>query len=370
MSSRIAEWSLFATTVLVTLVVALLVLRWLAPGLLGLPVDLQIVQVDERVVPFFDNVFRGEDRSSDEFILKDPRTVVRGHPFYARADKVGPTDLLGFRNHSVPRQADVITIGDSQTAGVGVPINASWPQQLQGLLGNTATVYNMSVGGWGAVQYLDMWSKAQVFKPGTVIIAFYPGNDPRESFRDAYSIEHWAFLRPDAELGMDDMLPVHYPIPRDELWGVSFSDGSTTVLTPQLRLASNLDHPTIATGWEIMAQVAEQVAKEASELGIEPIFIIIPTKERAYARRIEHERAGDNREYLQLVTAEQRYSAKLAERIEDAGAIYVDVFTPISQAVFNGRVQVYPHSFDGHLRRTGHTIIARAVLHIVRTALE
>lgn len=370
MSSRIAEWSLLATTVLVTLAVALLVLRWLAPGLLGLPMELQIVQVDERVVPFFDNVFRGEDRNNDEFILKDPHTVVRGHPFYTKSDKVGPTDLLGFRNHSVPHQADVITIGDSQTAGAGIPIDASWPQQLQRLLGNTATVYNMSVGGWGAVQYLDMWSKAQVFEPRAVIIAFYPGNDPRESFRDAYSVEHWAFLRPDAALGMDDMLPVNYPIPRDELWRVSFSDGSTTVLTPRLRLASNLDHPTIATGWEIMAQVAEQVAKEASGLGIEPIFIIIPTKERAYARRIERERAGDNHEYLQLVTAERRYSAKLAKRIEDAGASYVDVFTPISRAVLSGKAQVYPHSFDGHLHHAGHTIIARAVLHTVRTALE
>ena len=370
MSLRAAEWSLLAATVLVTLVVAVLLLRWLAPGLLGLPMELQIVQVDERVVPFFDNVFRGEDRTSDEFILKDPRTVVRGRPFYTRSDKVGPTDLLGFRNQSVPRQADVITIGDSQTAGTGVPINASWPQQLQRLLGSTATVYNMSVGGWGAVQYFDMWSKARVFEPRAVIIAFYPGNDPRESFRDAYSIEHWAFLRPDAALSMDDMLPVHYPIPRRELWDVSFSDGSTTVLTPKLRLASNLDHPTIAAGWEIMARVAERVAKEASALGIEPIFLIIPTKERAYARRIERERAGDNREYLQLVSAEQRYSAKLAERIEEAGASYVDVFTPISKAVLRGRVQVYPHSFDGHLHHPGHTIIARAILPSVREALE
>ena len=46
-------------------------------------------------------------------------------------------------------------------------------------------MYSMAVGGWGAVQYLDMFTKAARFRPHTVIIAFYSGNDPLESFLTA-----------------------------------------------------------------------------------------------------------------------------------------------------------------------------------------
>ena len=48
-------------TATVTLVLSLGLIRWLAPALLGVPSDLQLVQVSREVPPFFAGVFRAED---------------------------------------------------------------------------------------------------------------------------------------------------------------------------------------------------------------------------------------------------------------------------------------------------------------------
>lgn len=49
-------------SVLVSLVLALTGVKLLAPSLLGGPVDLQLVKSSKEVPPFFDNIFREEDR--------------------------------------------------------------------------------------------------------------------------------------------------------------------------------------------------------------------------------------------------------------------------------------------------------------------
>jgi hypothetical protein len=54
------EWLLLSISVLVTLIAALGIIRWMAPGLLGVPVDLQLVQVDEKLPPFYEGAFRRE----------------------------------------------------------------------------------------------------------------------------------------------------------------------------------------------------------------------------------------------------------------------------------------------------------------------
>ena len=112
----------------------LALIRWLAPGLLGIPVDLQIVRTSDEVVPFFENVFRPEHRKSGPFLLNDPYTVVRARPLYG--GPAGPTDLLGFRNSDVPNRADVVAIGDSSFANVGRNKTGSQAGLIIGLASN------------------------------------------------------------------------------------------------------------------------------------------------------------------------------------------------------------------------------------------
>ena len=66
------EWWLAVGITVLTVTLALGVIRLFAPQLLGGARDLQLVQVSKEVPPFFDNVFRPEDYASREFILQDP----------------------------------------------------------------------------------------------------------------------------------------------------------------------------------------------------------------------------------------------------------------------------------------------------------
>jgi hypothetical protein len=264
------DWLLLLGTAVATVVLALLVIRWLAPQLLGVPKDLQLVQVRKQLPPFYEGVFRQGDVRTQEILLQDPYTRIRGIPLLAEDFALGPHDILGFRNRAVPNVADVIAIGDSQTYGNNALLEDNWPSQLGRLLApKHPIVYSMATGGWSAVQYLDIFTKAILFQPKVVVVAFYSGNDPLESFAMAYDIERWAALRPDPRLTGTEAPPVAFPPPESELWHVKFKDGCITTFSPKLRLASNMpDQPAVRAGYAIMRESARQISALAQSLNI------------------------------------------------------------------------------------------------------
>ncbi len=304
------SWLLGIFSTVLTLAVCLALLRWLAPGLLGAPMEMKIVQSDEKLPPFFEAVFGGEGASMDEFLLQDPVTRVRGKPLYPAHGTLGPHDLLGFRNHVVPRIADLVIIGDSQTYGNNAVLLDNWPSQMARSLNRSADdVYSMAVGGWGAVQYLSMYDKAVRFRPRVLVVAFYSGNDPLDSFHMAYWRDEWARLRPDTGIRAEDSPPVTYPTPRDQWWEALFSDGTGTIFTPTLRLASNSDHPVIHAGWGVMANVALEILRKSHASGIRVLFTIIPTKELVYAGKVAQQGLTPPHDYSELVKGEEVLAA-------------------------------------------------------------
>lgn len=142
-----------------TVVVVLLAIRYLAPGLLGIPVDLQLVGVSKEISPFYESVIRAEGVNSTKIMLNDPYTINRNKPFMMEVGNYGPTDILGFRNRQVPNVADVITIGDSHTFGNNTVLEDNWPSWMMQNIKGQYTHYSMATGGWGAVQYLNMFNK-------------------------------------------------------------------------------------------------------------------------------------------------------------------------------------------------------------------
>lgn len=124
---------LFCTT-LVTLILALGIIKWQAPRLLGLPSDLELVQIDKAVPPFYSGVFRWDDMRSGEFLVKDPLTRVRARPFHSETVSAGPHNLLGFRNRAIHSIADIVVIGDSQTYRNNPVLEQNWPSQMRDLL--------------------------------------------------------------------------------------------------------------------------------------------------------------------------------------------------------------------------------------------
>lgn len=362
------EWLLLAASVAASTLLALLLLRWLVPGLFGVAPDLRVVQVDEEVPPFYENVFRAEDASGEELLLQDPYTVVRMQPL--RPDgPTGPTDILGFRNRAVPSRADVVAIGDSQTFGLNASLEDNWPSRLDAALGESASVYAMASGGWGAVQYLDMFRKALFLKPRLVIVAFYSGNDALESLRTAYAVARWSELRVDPELDPDARPPAP-PAPEVDIWEARFGAGDTEfmVFTPGRRLYSNREHPAVDTGWEIMAVVGRRIAAEARSADVRVIFTIIPTKERVYAELVDAAGLAAPADYAQLVAAEQRRVAKL--RLELAkleGAEFVDLLPGLRHAARQGHTHL--RGPDGHPKPRGYAAIAEALTPAAAAAL-
>jgi lysophospholipase L1-like esterase len=117
-------------------------------------------------------------RARTPSILRDARLGVRPNPDF------WDHDAEGYRNASVPREAFVVAMGDSQTYGTGVTRSENWPHRLQEQTG--ATVYSISFGGWGPTQSLLLLDRALAFKPRLVVEAFYAGNDLFDCFETVY----------------------------------------------------------------------------------------------------------------------------------------------------------------------------------------
>jgi hypothetical protein len=251
----------------------------------------------------------------------------------------------------VPSSADVVTIGDSQTYGNNAPIDLNWPGYLSALLSDEpAVVYNMSVGGWEATQYLYILGKALQLSPQVVVVAFYSGNDPIGSFVQAYGAEHWEDLRVDPALSKNDTPPSHWPPKPEEMWEARFADGTTTVFTPHTRLTSNLpNHPAVRAGWSIMAEVARRIARTAGESGVHVVFTVVPTKELVYAPRVVAEGLQPPEAYMKLVSQEWENIGTL-QRAARSGLLY-------------------PTDGNGHPIPPGYAVIAKALAPVVTSRL-
>jgi len=356
------EWIAFAFIALATLAGALGILRWLAPQLLGLPVDLRLVGVSERQPAFFEGVFRPADYLHQEPLVNDPVTVVRGRPGAPESLVGGPHDLLGFRNRAVPKSVDVVVIGDSQTYGNNALLEDNWPSRMAASLpGPNAGVYAMAVGGWGAAQYVEMAVMASAMGPQLVVVAFYTGNDPLDSFKLAYSMDRFSDLRPAADVDLDDMPAVPFPTPADQIWEAVFADGTRTRFTPTLRLAANAPGPVPDAGYAVMAAAGREIMNVLRPMGMRVLFTIIPTKEFVHAGRVARDGLEAPTDYRRLVEVEGRRIAELsAALLAVPGAGYVDVATPLAAAALAG-AQLYQEDDNGHPVADGYRLIGETV---------
>lgn len=350
---------LLVGSIVTSLFVGLLSLYYIAPHLFKQSTEIKVVQSNETIVPFFDNVFRDEQVQS--FIINDP-FIKRAQPFFEDFAQAGPHDLLGFRNRSIPQTADIITIGDSMTYGNNAPIDLNWPSILsnQYNLHKPLKLYNMSVGGWGAVEYLEIFKKAIKFKPKMVIIAFYTGNDPIESFTAAYTIKRYESLKPNPELTINDLPKVSYPPRPEDILTVNIND-KKIAFTPTLRLASNQSHPAIIAGYQIMARVAKQITQIAKQNDIQVAFTIIPTKELIYEPLLTKNNIELTPDYTKLTALENFHLNTLKSAIEQLKDVtYIDTVAPLQQATLQS-IDTYPSTTNGHPQPLGYQVIAESI---------
>jgi len=213
------------------------------------------------------------------------------------------------------------------------------------------------------VEYLEIAKKAMLFRPRVVIVAFYSGNDPLDSFTRAYANERWGALRsqdlPD-KIGRPPK--VHYPTRKQDQWPVAFADGVATVMNPSLRYACNSDHQAVRAGYHVMGEAAARIAEMGRKTKTKTVFTVIPTKELAFATRIKGEGIEQNEIYAKLIESEPAHMARLRERIQGIpDATFVDVVAPLQGAIASSNTLCYRTSSDGHPLRPGHQVIADAL---------
>jgi lysophospholipase L1-like esterase len=163
-SVSLANLSLALFSVLLTLGVIELALRWLHP------------------VPY------ATERNM--YYIADPFTGYRLSPFGKGQFSGGipaNANLHGHRSEEVslfkePDVFRILVLGDSFTVGASVHQHESYPAQLQRMLERTTQqrieVINTAVGGWGPFQYAQYFAHYGLeFSPDMVIVGLFVGND-------------------------------------------------------------------------------------------------------------------------------------------------------------------------------------------------
>lgn len=358
------ELGLLLASVLLTIAVGLGIIRWMSPQLFRAPTDSQVVRLSKELPAFYETVFHNPaEKDTADFLVNDPITLVRARPLAPGNMLFGPHDVLGFRNRLVPQVAPVVVVGDSQTYGNNAPIEANWPNQMRRHAGLPPTsLYSMATGGWGAVQYLNMFTLAGKFHPRVVIVAYYTGNDPLESFKAAYALDQWRSLRPDPALKLSDLPNVPFPAPDSETWKADFRDGSSMVYTPRLRFYSNdPKHPAVVAGYGIMGETARIMDEAVTGTGSRLVFTVIPTKELAYSLRTEAEGLTPPPAYHDLIAHEMQHIEKLRDTLSKLpNSRYVDVVGPLRQSALKSST-LYPADKDGHPLPDGYAVIGETI---------
>jgi len=365
-------------TVTLAALAAVLVVQFIFPYIRERPRDLEIVQIDEKIAPFFDTVLSSEDLASRHGKLHDPVTIIRGKQLLpeviGRFNRFGPHDVLGFRNTSVPNIADVVTIGDSHTYSYNVPHADSWPVLLEQEL-QKGPVYNMSLGGWGPLQYLAAFKKAIAFQPQVVIIGIYSGNDAIDAFRFAYASDYWKDYRVDPDIKLEDVPPIQFPPPENEWWTLRAKDGFEMAFTPRYRHLTNLrDDHSVRVGYAITQKVAEEILSLSAKYGVRTYITALPSKELAYARRVRASEPASGTApmpdtYDRLVEDETQNVRELQALVEShTPGAYLDLLNPLQEAALT-HDGLYSRDRDGHPTAAGHRVIATHVSSAISSQL-
>ena len=319
-------------------------------------------------------------------------------------------DSWGFRNKAVPASAKVVAIGDSLTYSISTTASDSWPGKFQKLTGQD--VYNLSLGGYGPVQYYHLLKdKAFQLNPSLVIVGFYFGNDIFDAYNTVYTKDYWRHLRkPDFVIRTEPAVQISKPVkPRAHkflgsirnwlaensiLYRISiFSFGnmfqflevkySRSTIDPDISILENketqirtafrpseelhgldLQDARVQEGLRLTLQLFREMRDLCSERGVEFVVVLIPTKESVFAEYItENKNIRNSNVINQLLSNEREASRLMKSSFNEYGITYIDVLPDLRRAV--PKTNPYPRNLDSHLNPNGSEIVARSIQNLL-----
>lgn len=314
--------------------------------------------------------------------------------------KVMPTggewDSNGFRNPAVPAHADIVAIGDSQTEGRNATWKEAWPYVLADKSGSS--VYSLSLGGYGPVQYAYLADVALPLHPRLAIVGFYFGNDLLDSERVAYENDVWSGLRdpsyvrprqhsddnaPPASttLSLRTWIRSHSrlyaligdtaskfrptPEPQKEIPDFSYVDADnpllSTALSPSYRFQTlNLADPQTKEGWRITQGRLLEIKKKFDDAGIPLVILILPTKEKIYLEYIKASGRPIPDPFTTYAANEIELLTTVEKFCQDNGFRCVEILPDMVKAMQSGTM-LYLSDPDGHPQASGYRVIGEAL---------
>lgn len=331
-------------------------------------------------------------------------------------------DSRGWRNSTALAQSWIVAIGDSQTWGVNAGVKDTWPSQLSEITGES--VYNMSLGGYGPVQYWQLTGEALELSPDYVIVGLYFGNDFFDTCNVVYTNEHYRDLRTaididpektfqvieaanerrdqfiakilsedrkhesivnrfkeDTNLGRfldsrgfwpkwlstsDEDVTIQTAL-RD--WSVIapdetnlYDDGEVvTFFSPLYRLtAVDTQDPCIAEGVDITRTLLLRINSQVEDAAARLVVLLIPTKDLVYSDLMVEKQDGMSSTYSELITRETAIRNDMMQFLHDHQVEYIDSL-PALQAAASNHIPIYTPTDDGHPTPLGYRVLAEVV---------
>lgn len=321
------------------------------------------------------------------------------------APKAAGHDAMGFRNREVPAHVDTLVIGDSMTYGFGTPRDTAWPQQLAVI--SQRSVYNMGLGGYGPLQYLQLTREhAGQFSPNHLVVGFYFGNDLVDDYILSHTLPKWHSWRLTTETPLEATAGPARPQEPARRFGalrewlsqrsllyamlkatvfesfavmsqqsmarqmspddrMSWSDPAApqikTVFTPRERVwVQDMSQANVREGMAITQRAFAAIKDEADKRKLDLLVVLIPTRERVYCPYLKSTAAQLPPSYVKLCEVEDATKSELLKSFAAKGIAYVDS-TPALEAEAAKHVQIYPPTSDGHPTALGHRAIAETV---------
>lgn len=372
-----------------------------------------ILQAFALIAPVKYRILIGRELPTDRRAVKDSKLGYRYNSSFPGIDK------NGFRNDSVPAEATIVTLGDSQTYGEGVSAEEAWPRQL--ISRTNLTVYSMAIGGWGPTQSLMLFNQALSFKPKLIVEAFYSGNDLYDSFTHVYYLKQLPELKTTSaeqiraienEEGLeklDNYVRKFYVRPKEaprlSIWSriarfaddhcrsyqlalrfwnlyvekrgrdwssikgecekssyceVFESPNITTLFTCESRfVGADLRDARIQEGFRISLEAIRQMNERARAANTPFAVLLLPTKELAH-KDVVYEQGNVSASFQRLVANEETLWQQSKEFFRVQGIPVIDAL-PALRTYLNKGIELYPATDDGHPNASGHRAIAELV---------
>lgn len=326
------------------------------------------------------------------------------HLGFRMSTSLDDIDENGFRNDTLLKSADIVTLGDSHTYGYNVVSEDSWPQQVAKMAGKT--VYNFGVGGYGILQYYYLLDEAIKLKPDNIILGLYLANDLYDICTAVTEIDYWKEWSKENNFDISSCLNSHN-IKRDTnhilslientaigsmaifaIWkpmsarvkilfngnnkmfegensDVIISEGMNsnilnggTIVSHER--ATNIKKEEINSSFELTKEIMKKAKKKCDKNNIVFSVLFVPSEENAFYNYLLEKGYGLPTAYHNLVSNERYLVDQLSSFFKKEGIKYVDALPYVTKDIYE-KGYVYSCTHNGHPLKIGYTAYAKAV---------